>query len=170
MQKTLLRHIQISLEDNYIDYITDKGMRLIKQDIPIVLEYLFRNYVKVPSEEFKQKEAEVLNISFNPVDPTVLIYCPIEQLHNLANDANIPYSNAQQSELGLTLIRSTRDFEKGLSDWNSKPDPDKTWLNFKQHFKDYQIELKDKRGPTMQQDRFHLTNMLADQLCTTIET
>ena len=88
-------------------------------------------------------------MSFNPTDPMVLIYCPIEQLQKLATNANIPYSDAQQLEFGLTLIRSTRDFEKGLSNWNAKPEPHKTWPNFKQHFKDSQTELKDIRVPTM---------------------
>ena len=41
----------------------------------------------------------------------VLIYHPIEQLQKLATDANIPYSDAQSLEFGITLIRRTREFE-----------------------------------------------------------
>ena len=118
----------------------------------------------------KQKEAEVLNISFNTADLMVLIYWPIEQLQKFIISADIPYFDAQQLEFILTLIRSTRDFEKGLSDWNRKVQLDKTWLNFKTHFKDTQTELKDIRRPTMQQSGFHHINMLAEQLRATIDT
>ena len=92
----------------------------------------------------------------------VLICPPIKQLHKLATDANIQYSDEQQFEFGLTLIRSTRDFEEVLSDWNTKTELDKTWPDFKQHFKDVQIELKNIRGPTMKHAEFHHANMLAD--------
>ena len=71
-------------------------MTLIEPNIPTVLEYLFTNYGKVPSEEVKQKESEVLNMTFNHVGPMVLLYRPIKQLQTLAIQVNIPYSIAQQ--------------------------------------------------------------------------
>ena len=169
VEKALLRHIQNAIEEQYIEHLVDDDTGLIEQDIPTVLEYLLTNYGKVPSEEVKQKEAEVLSFSFNPSDPMVLLYRPIEQLQKLATDAGIPYSEAQKLEFGLTLIRSTRDFETGLMNWNAKPSLDKTWENFKLHFKDAQTELKAIRGPTMQQAGYHHANMLATQLRTTMD-
>ena len=55
-------------------------------------------------------------MSFNPADPMVLLFRPIEQLQKLATSAKKTYYPAQQQELGLTLIRNARDFEKGLID------------------------------------------------------
>ena len=169
VEKALLRHIQSAVEEKYIEHLLDEHTGLIEHDIPTVMEYLFANYGKVPSEEVKQRESEVLTLSFNPADPMITLYRPIEQLQKLATDAGIPYSSAQILEFGLTSIRSTRDFEKGLSDWNKKDIADKTWNNFKTHFKEAQTELKDIRGPTMQQAGYHHANMLAAQLRTTID-
>ena len=107
------------------------------------------NYGKVPSEEVKQKELEVLEMSFIPVDLMVVLYCPIERLQKLATAAGIPYSSGQQLELGFILIWSTRDFEKALSEWNKKVSTTKTWATFKTHFKEAQDELKEIREPTM---------------------
>ena len=78
------------------------------------------------------------------------LFWPIKQLQKLTTAAGIPYSLALILEFGLTLTRSTQDFEKGLSNWNSNPAMDKTWVLFKTQFKDAQMELKDIRGPTMQ--------------------
>ena len=116
------------------------------------------------SEEVKQKEAEVLSLSFNPADPMFTLYGPIEHLQKLATAAGIPYSEAQKLEIGLTLIRGTRDFEKALGEWNSRVAMTKTWDTFKVHFKDAQTELKEVRGPMIQQVGYHYANMLADQL------
>jgi hypothetical protein len=94
----------------------------------------------------------------------VLLYRPIEQLQKMAVTAGIPYSQAQLLEFGLTIIRATRDFEKALSEWSTQPLTNKNWTNFKSHFKQAQSELKEIRGPTMQQAGYHHVNMLAAQL------
>ena len=117
----------------------------------------------------KQRKSELLNILLNPTDPMVIFFRPIEQLQKLTTAARIPYSSAQILAFGLTLIRSTRDFTKGLSNWNSKPAVDKTLVLFKTHFKDGQTELKDIKGSTMQQVGYHHANMLATQLHATID-
>ena len=93
----------------------------------------------------------------------ITIYRPIEQLQKKATEAGIPYSVAQILEIGLTLIKSTRDFEKALGEWNALAVA-KTWEVFKSHFRDAQKDLKEIRGPTMQQAGYHHANMLASQL------
>ena len=116
--------------------LVDKDTVLIEYDIPTVLQYLFKNYGKVQSEEVKQEEVEVLTIVFNPADPMVLTYRTIEQLQKLATTASLPYSEVQILEFGLTLIQSTRDFEKALGDWNSKATVEKSWKSVKKYFND----------------------------------
>ena len=109
----------------------------------------------------------MLAISFNPADPMIVLYCPIKQLQTLESAAGIPCSSAQHLELGLTLIWSTRDFEKALGKWNKKVSSTKTWATFKTHLKEAQDELNEKRGHTMQQAGYHHANMLAGQFVKT---
>lgn len=59
-------------------HLVDEDTGLIEEDIPTVLAYLFKNYGRVPSEEAKQKEAEVLSITFQPADHMVILFWPIE--------------------------------------------------------------------------------------------
>ena len=96
VEKALLCHIQNALEEKFIEHMVDKDTGLIEHDIPTVLECLFLNYGKVPSEEVTEKEVEVLNITFNLVDSIVLLYHLIEQVQKLATCAGILYSLAQQ--------------------------------------------------------------------------
>ena len=162
VEKSLLRHIQTAVEDKYLEFMVDDDTGLIEEDIPTVLDYLFSNYGKVTSVEVKEAESAVLNLQFNPADPMITIYRPIEQLQKKAIEAKIPYSDEQLLEFGLTLVRNTRDFEKAIGEWNAEPN--KTWALFKTHFRDAQTELKEIRGPTMQQAGYHHANMLASQL------
>ena len=59
VKKALQRHIQDAIEDKYLETLVDENTQLIQDDIPSVLAYLFDQYSKVPSEEVKQREAEI---------------------------------------------------------------------------------------------------------------
>lgn len=67
-------------------------------------------------------------------------------------------------EIALTVIKNTHDFEKALSEWHNKAKVDKTWANFKDHFKKAQMELKEIRGPAMLQPGQHHANLLVSQI------
>ena len=97
VEKALLRHVQNSLEHKYIEPLLNDDMGLIEDNLPTVLTYLDTNYGKILSEEVKQKESEVLAISFNPADIMVVLYRPIEQLQKLVTAAGIPYSSLRSS-------------------------------------------------------------------------
>ena len=103
-------------------------------------------------------------MTFQPSDPMVLIYNPIEKLKKLATAANIKCTEEQVINIGMKVIQNAQDFEKALGEWDSKPTASETWDNFKLHFKDAQQQLKRIRGPTMQQAGYHHANHLADQL------
>ena len=169
VEKALLRHIQEALEEQYIGHLVDEFTNLLTGDVPTILEYLFYNYGKVRSEEVTQKEQEVMSMSWQPSDPMVVLTRPVEDLQKLATQAGIPYTDSQILEKGLTIIRATRDFEYALMQWEAKPQADKTWANFKTHFHEAQLQLKQIRGPTMQQSGFHHANMLAQELTTKFE-
>ena len=57
-------------------------------------------------------------------------------------------------------MRNTNGFEHALTMWESKPNDDKTWKNVKTHFYESQLNLKNIRGPTMQQAGCHHANAL----------
>ena len=164
VEKALQRHVQDAIEDKYLESLVDEDTQLIQDDIPDVLQYLFDTYGKIPSEEVKQKELEIRTMFFNPADPMILLFNPIEKLKKMAEAAGIAYTDEQILDMGLTVIRNTRDFEKALGDWESLTARNKTWSCFKQHFKDAQKQLKAIRGPTMQQAGYHHANSLAHQL------
>ena len=108
-------------------------------------------------------------MSYHPADPMILLFNPIEKLKKMATAAEISYTTEQLLDIGLTVIRNTRDFERALGDWETLTAGDKTWDRFKSHFKEAQKQLRAIRGPTMQQAGYHHANHLASQLREDIE-
>ena len=79
VEKALQRHVQDVIEEKYLESLVDKDTQLIQDKIPTVLQFLFGAYRKVPSEEVKQKETELRITAFNPADPMIILYNPIEK-------------------------------------------------------------------------------------------
>ena len=169
VEKALLRHIQDAIEDKYLESLIDEDTQLLNEEIPDVLQYLFETYGKVPSEEVKQREIEVRAMTFHPADPMILLYNAVEKLKTMGESADIAYTEPQLLDIGLTVIRNTRDFEKALGEWEALATTAKTWAKFKKHFTAAQKQLKAIRGPTMQQAGYHHANMLAEQLKTDMQ-
>ena len=132
VKKALQRHIQDTIEDKYLELLVNNDTKLIKEDIPDVLNYLFDLYGKVPSEEVKKKEAEIRAMTYHPADPMILIFSPIEKLKKMAIAAEIEYTALA---IALTVLVNTRDFERALGNWEALPSFQKIWKNFKTHFK-----------------------------------
>ena len=82
VEKVLLHHRQDALEDKYAEALVDEYANLFSDDIPAVLQCLFYNYSKVSSEEVTQKEQEVINTTWLPSDPLVLLIRLLEQLES----------------------------------------------------------------------------------------
>ena len=169
VEKALQWHIQDAIKDKYLATLVNEDTQSIQEDIASVLTYLFDTYGKIPSEEVKQKETEIRTMSFHPADPMILLYHPIEKLKSMAQSAGIPYTANQILDIGLTVLRNTRDFERALGDWEKKPEHQKTWATFTLHFTQAQKELNAIRGPTMQQAGYHQLNLLAQQMHSSLE-
>ena len=169
MEKALIRHIQDALEDKHIEALVDQCTNLLTGHAPTMLDYLSYNYGKVRFEDVTQKDNEVMTMTWQPNDPIILLTRPVEQLQKLATQAGMPCTGRQTLEKGLTLTRATRDFEHALTQWEEKPQHQKTWPNFKTHFHEAQLQLKRIRGPAMHQAGQYHANILAQDLSTQIQ-
>ena len=67
---------------------------------------------------------------FHPADPMILLYNPIEKLKTMGKAADIAYTEQQLLDIGLTIIRNTRNFEKALGEWEALATRAKTWDKF----------------------------------------
>ena len=90
VEKALCRFIQDAIEEEYLEDLVDTESNLITEDIPVVLDRLMEAYGEISTELVKQKEREVLEVTYNLSDPLVTIFQPIEKLKKLAIAAKKP--------------------------------------------------------------------------------
>ena len=83
-EKALLRHIQDTIEDRHIKSLANEYTNILTDHVPTVIQYLLCNYRRVRMEEVSLKENEVMNMTWQPHDPIVLLTHLIENLQKLA--------------------------------------------------------------------------------------
>lgn len=132
----------MAVNEKYIEFMVNKDTDSMEDTVPTVLDYLFTTYGKITAEEVKDLENSCLNISFNPVDPMVTIFCLIGQLQKKAKEVGIPYSEQQLIEFGLSLLRNTQEYLKALGEWNRKLVTDRNWKKINHIFAQLKLNLR----------------------------
>ena len=64
----------------------------------------------------------------------------------------------------------TGNFSHPIVEWNRKPVVDKTWANFKTHFRTAHKELRATTDLTAQDSGMHRTNIVCDVMAALQET
>ena len=86
----------MAVMETYLEELVDEDTGLVDDKLTNVFEYIFTKYGTVLLEEVKEKEHEVLNLTFQPLEAMMILYCPMKQLMNLSTLAGFLYLAAHQ--------------------------------------------------------------------------
>ena len=87
------------------------------------------------SHEFQEKEDEAKKTIYNPRDPIASVFSFVNDLFEIAALAATPLYSAQQVNIGYVILHKTGNISHPIVECNWKPVVDKTWANFKTHFR-----------------------------------
>ena len=152
--------IKNAIDNEYLAEFLDSTTYQINKPLHEVMTTLYEIYGQVRRSDTKIVEREVENMSYDLSQPPSIIWKAIDDLQKLAKAAKIGYSDEQLTEMGITIIQNTHDFEKGLDDWIDKVEADKTYANLKKHFNDAYKKLQKIRGDDMLQSAQHHANAM----------
>ena len=169
VEKLLKKQIIHTVKSDYLQDITDDDTDRIILSISGILTHLFETYGEVEPEELAAEETKMASYYWDLNEATAIMYNKIDDLQNYATAAGMPKTDAQLVNIGLTLIRKTNDFEKGLTAWYNRHHTLQTYRDFKIHFTAAKKELQKVRGKRMKQTSFHQVNQVA-QLQTDLST
>ena len=98
------------------------------------------------------------------MDPPVSFYDEIKQLGHLYHVAQNQYLMSQLVNYGLTIIKSTNDYETRIQTWIESPVIKLTWPNFKVYFEEDHCILRETRATKMRTITYHHTKISASQV------
>ena len=164
VEKALINHLVAAIEPKYIKSLRNVDSNAI--DIPLhqVLQHLFNRFGDVNADTLMDIEEKVKTMEYNLSELLVTIFNEIEALAGLGVAANNAFSDMQQVQIGLRIIKNTNDFEKGIQTWYERPVAEHTWQNFKTHFDTARELLRKIRGVDMQNSAFQQANLVAEEV------
>ena len=142
MERLLIQQIINAVEPKYLKPLRDSVTNKLNQSIPNILQYLFDTYGDVSPQEFLTLRHQLETMTFDPQDPVDVIFTDIDDLAEIADAIGDPLTDVQQTKIGYVVLQNTKRFSGGLKKWDEKQLADKTWGNFKTHFRLVQKNMR----------------------------
>ena len=164
VENALKKQITESVDELYLEELRDTTTNTILSSIPFILNHLITNYGEIEPDTVTDKEMSVRKMDFTVADPLTKLWKEVEDIEALSIAASAKYSEQQLVNIALHVIKSTRDFERGLNDWYVLPTQNQTWLHLKTHFQSARRNLKKSRGNTLRAAGYHQANQITDEI------
>jgi hypothetical protein len=156
----LKAQIKAAFDLDFLDEELDEDTDDFIHDVPTTIQNLFTEYGKVEPAIVREKEQEIIAAKYNPELPMGPLFKTTDKLMTLADAANIPYTPEQRMQIVKDIFKETRCFGRAIEKWNLKPLADKTWTNFKTHFKDARKTMKAAGTLNSSTSAFHSAHLM----------
>ena len=163
VEKTLIQQLISAIHSTYVEELRNTTTGLIDKPLSEILTHLITNYGQVETSEYNQKYFELLKHQYDPDRPIDEIFTKIVEFITLAEASHMPITMEQALNIGCEIIRQCGVFAESLKRWHKTPITEKTWTNFKTHFRE---EHKAYRStlPTTTKTTQYNANMIAHQV------
>ena len=162
MEQALIQQIVTAVDEQYIIAVKNRDTGQFTGDIRHIFTYLLNTYGKISPNQLSTFEKEVTDMHYDPVTPVDNIFNKIEDLLEFGDLANCPYSQPQAIAKGYNIINRTGKFREAIKAWNRLPQVQKTWINFKGHFRTAHLELTETGELTIEQAGYGQANLVED--------
>ena len=164
VERTIIQQIVAALDAKYLKALRDSVTNKITRTIPEILEHLFNAYGHVTPSELYELKHKVENMQFSPTEPVDTLITEIDDLADIADLAGSSLTDRQRVDIGYIVLQRSKPFKNSLRDWNARPANQRTYANFKTHFRDAQIALRKTGEITVEEGLNHaeVVNMVTE--------
>ena len=155
VERALIQQIVSAIEPKYLKALRNPITNKITKTIPEIFAYLFDTYGDVSPHELRMLTSQVEALTFPPNEPVDTVFTEIDELATIAELAKAPMSAQQKINMGYLLLQKVQVYNTALNKWDQLATDEKTWENFKAHFRDSQKSLRRTGALTIQESMNH---------------
>ena len=156
VDQALRQQIATAIELQYLEAIRNTATGRIALPVRDIIRHLYSVYGRVTPQKLQDRENAVRQMVYDPVNTIDGIFTAVDELVQYADAANSPYTQAQIINLAYIIVNRTGHFRRWILSWNERPQVQKTWTNFKMHFRDAHHQLRETTLLQQQQSSFHV--------------
>ena len=111
----------------------------------VLLQHLYANYGLISQMDLDENETR-MKAPYDSTTPIENLFSQIDESIEYADNGNSPFTNIQVVTNAYILVFNTGQLERACDEWDAKLEADKTWINFKTHFRAaHQRYMKQQR-------------------------
>ena len=112
VEQALLKQLTAALLALYLKPYRDSTSNKITTPIRTIITDLIKTYGAINQEELEEKEMALKERIFDITQPLVHLFTAVEDLMELAEASDTPFTEKQQINLGVRLIKNLGEMEK----------------------------------------------------------
>ena len=164
IERTLFQQIVQAIDSTYLASARDRNTGQFNGTAYQTLHHLISVHGKISPSQLNDLESTTKNMVYDPQSPVDVVFNQVEDLIEFGDMALCPFSAGQTINIAYTIINKTRRFKDAIIAWNRRAPQDKTWINFKIHFREAHAELLETGTLTMETAGYHQANMIEGYL------
>ena len=134
VEHTLKQQIVGAVEPQYLQALQNSTTDRLNGTVAEIVKHLFQVYGRLTPQILYEQEQKVQQMVYDPQHPIDGVFTAVDDLVNFSEAAETSYTQPQCINLAYRIPNRTGMFQRWILNWNEKPQVQKTWANFKQHF------------------------------------
>jgi methyl-accepting chemotaxis protein len=158
VEKALIQQIVQAVEPNYLSAIRDRASNSLRGTVYEILSHLQDSYGRVSPQMLADRDQELQSMVYNTQHPIDTVFNAVADYVDLADLGHQPLTAAQMIAKAYILLNKTRRYKTAITEWNRKPDIEKTWPNFQTHFRRAHQEFRETTDITLEDSELQRQN------------
>jgi hypothetical protein len=158
VEKALIQQIVQAVEAPYLIALRERSSNSLRGTVTQILEHLQTVYGRVSPQMLEDHEQELRNMTYNTKYPIDIVFNAVEDYVDYAELGQQPITQRQTIAKAYVILNKTRRFKNDITEWNRKPEIQKTWINFKTHFRRAHQEFRETTDITLEESDLQRNN------------
>jgi hypothetical protein len=160
VQNALKQQLLGAIDDMYVRTLRNTHTGYAGVSVLQILDHLYRTYGRLTPMAMTDNDKS-FRAAYNPAEPFEMLIQQIEEAQIFASAGGQAYSPAQIVSNAYTIIFNTGMFIEACREWRRRPEPEKTWPNFKAHFAQAHTDLGELNHTTQAAGYHNANNVVA---------
>jgi hypothetical protein len=158
VEKALIQQIVKAIEPTYLASLRDRNSNSLRGTVNDILAHMQTTYGRISPQMMEDREQELRTMTYNPKFPIDTIFNAVEDFSDYAELAQQPITVHQTIAKAYLLLNKTGRFKQAITEWNRKPAIEKTWPNFKTHFRQAHQEFRETTDISLEESELARNN------------
>jgi type II secretory pathway component PulJ len=158
VEKALIQQIVQAVEAPFLSSLRDRSSNSLRGTVYEILSHLQEMYGRVSPQMLEDRDNELRNLVYNIQLPIETVFNAVEDYVDFAELGHQPLTVSQTIAKAYVILNKTRRFKNDITDWNRRPAIEKTWANFKTHFRRAHQEFRETTDTTLEDSELQRNN------------